>query len=655
MNLSYSLFVRGLGFYWDDWQAVYLERAGNIRLVWDFFTFDRPFSTWTFVVLFPVLGANPIAWQISTLLVRWLGVLCFVLTLSELFPEQVGWMRWAGLLMMVYPGFPLQSIAVAFSQHFITFLFFSLSLLFMVWYAQRGKTRYAWLALATCLVQIFTMEYFAALELIRPLLLWIIFAKTCGSWAQTTRKVVKVWWIFLIPLAGYAFFRFFLYTRWLKVDEVHPFALLTAFLQAPLKEFLHFTTTVLQDTLQMIVFNWVNILSPATINFDASSTLVSWVLGLLVAALCIWLVDVEWPANGANLPRTKLIQWGGLLAGMIIFLGTLPVWMIGRQVTQGKWSERFTLGAIPGIALLLVVAIVWLLHSKRKSQIILALILGFSIAAQVRTTNKYRLDWEIQRDYFWQLYWRAPNLAPQTAILSDGVSSYGSSNFSVGFGINSLYHQSPITDKMAFWFFTPKSDDAYMISPLPDFPITYRLRNMTFAGSTAHSLGVSYAPAVGCVRIVTPENMDDPVLRDAAGLARLSNLEQIQTDPPIVPDTAVFGEEPAHTWCYYYEKADLALQEKNWAEVIRLMDEAKQKGYAPQAGGELLPLMDAYAQTGDWEQVYQTSLQAQNLTIQLEPMICAAWARYKTLPGASDQTDVFAQSALTFKCAEGEP
>ena len=208
---------------------------------------------------------------------------------------------------------------------------------------------------------------------------------------------------------------------------------------------------------------------------------------------------------------------------------------------------------------------------------------------------------------------------------------------------------------MAFWFFTPKSDDAYMISPLPDFPITYRLRNMTFAGSTAHSLGVSYAPAVGCVRIVTPENMDDPVLRDAAGLARLSNLEQIQTDPPIVPDTAVFGEEPAHTWCYYYEKADLALQEKNWAEVIRLMDEAKQKGYAPQAGGELLPLMDAYAQTGDCEQVYQTSLQAQNLTIQLEPMICAAWARYKTLPGASDQTDVFAQSALTFKCAEGEP
>ncbi len=103
--ISCSLFVRDLGFYWDDWQAVYLERAGHIRLLWDFFTFDRPFSTWTFVVLFPVLGANPVAWQISTLLIRWLGVLCFVLTLSELFPEQVGWMRWAGLMMMVYPGF----------------------------------------------------------------------------------------------------------------------------------------------------------------------------------------------------------------------------------------------------------------------------------------------------------------------------------------------------------------------------------------------------------------------------------------------------------------------------------------------------------------------------------------------------------------------
>jgi hypothetical protein len=108
-----------------------------------------------------------------------------------------------------YPGFPLQSIAVAFSQHFLTFLFFSASLLFMVWYAKSGKKRYAWLALATCLVQVFTMEYFAALELIRPLLLWILFARAGAPWAQTVRKVVKVWWIFLIPLAAYAFFRFF--------------------------------------------------------------------------------------------------------------------------------------------------------------------------------------------------------------------------------------------------------------------------------------------------------------------------------------------------------------------------------------------------------------------------------------------------------------
>jgi hypothetical protein len=261
------------------------------------------------------------------------------------------------------------------------------------------------------------------------------------------------------------------------------------------------------------------------------------------------------------------------------------------------------------------------------------------------------LDWQIQRDYYWQLSWRAPEIIPQTAILSDGVSSNFISNFSVGFGLNTLYARLPVTDQLAYWFFTPKPGDPSFITFEQGAPITYRFRNLEFSGSTSKSLVVSYAPAVGCVRVLTPETALDPVLRDVAWLVDLSNLTRIVTAQPILPDAQIFGTEPPQDWCYYFEKADLALQNENWGAVIRLMDEAAQKGFSPQTGGELLPLMDAYARTGAWEKAYQTSLKAQSLTIDMEPMLCAAWQRYANFSGGDDQkTSVVAKSLDTFKC-----
>ena len=71
------------------------------------------------------------------------------------------------------------------------------------------------------------------------------------------------------------------------------------------------------------------------------------------------------------------------------------------------------------------------------------------------------------------------------------------------------------------------------------------------------------------------------------------------TTPPAV----IFGEEPAHDWCYYYEKADLALQKGDFAEVLRLGEEAEQNGYHPDDKIEWLPFILANAVTGNTAQV----------------------------------------------------
>jgi hypothetical protein len=53
------------------------------------------------------------------------------------------------------------------------------------------------------------------------------------------------------------------------------------------------------------------------------------------------------------------------------------------------------------------------------------------------------------------------------------------------------------------------------------------------------------------------------------------------------------------SWCYYYEKADLARQRGDWEEVLSLGAQALEKGFAPQDKIEWLPFLQAYAVAGD--------------------------------------------------------
>jgi hypothetical protein len=68
----------------------------------------------------------------------------------------------------------------------------------------------------------------------------------------------------------------------------------------------------------------------------------------------------------------------------------------------------------------------------------------------------------------------------------------------------------------------------------------------------------------------------------------------------VAPPSALFGPEPVHDWCYYYEKADLARQRGEWDEVVRLYREARGLGLEPADAIEWLPFYQALTVLGDW-------------------------------------------------------
>ena len=128
-----------------------------------------------------------------------------------------------------------------------------------------------------------------------------------------------------------------------------------------------------------------------------------------------------------------------------------------------------------------------------------------------------------------------------------------------------------------------------------------------------------------------------PILpRTAAKALELSNLEQIIPNPAqTVALPSIFGLEPSHTWCYYFEKADLARQTDNWAQVAEIGDQAFAIPYLPDDISEYLPFVEAYARTGRWEDARDLTRKTAEAMPILKPALCAIWQRVEMDPTAT--------------------
>src|SRR3990172_259447 len=140
--LSFGLLIPFLGLYWDDWPAIMTIRLFGVNEFWDFYRSERPFSAWTFVVTALLLGTRPIVWHIFTLMVRWLTVLGMWYALRGIWPRRIREVTWIAFLFTIYPAFSQQPVAVAFSQHWMSYSLYFLSLVAMI-YAIR-RPRWSW-------------------------------------------------------------------------------------------------------------------------------------------------------------------------------------------------------------------------------------------------------------------------------------------------------------------------------------------------------------------------------------------------------------------------------------------------------------------------------------------------------------------------------
>ncbi len=107
----------------------------------------------------------------------------------------------------------------------------------------------------------------------------------------------------------------------------------------------------------------------------------------------------------------------------------------------------------------------------------------------------------------------------------------------------------------------------------------------------------------------------------------LSNLDLIQAAPatPASLPGEVFDPGPETSWCYYFQKADLARQMGNWQKVAEIGEIAFRLDNSPNHASERVPFIQGYAYTGKWARAVELTAQTIEINKFMGPMLCDTW------------------------------
>jgi hypothetical protein len=234
-------------------------------------------------------------------------------------------------------------------------------------------------------------------------------------------------------------------------------------------------------------------------------------------------------------------------------------------------------------------------------------------------------------------------MVPQTAIISEGELFGMMGDYPTSFAINTLYQQDD-PKYINTWFYNLETDFEDRMSDLKNgINLHHKKINSVFKGNSKDSIVIRYEPDKGqCLWILRPEDQENRLLPEATrDVLVISNIDRIQRET--LPDDQRFLEnidgDPPRTWCYYYQKADLARQYNEWNQVVDLWEVAKLQELSPGNGVELIPFIEGYAYTGEWEIASDLSRDAKELTRQLSPLLCSTWDRLEADTAASDERE----------------
>ena len=599
-SLTFLPLVGKNGFYADDYHAVYGAFTYGPEKILITAWIDRPGAGFTLQWLYMLFGPRIHFYQALELTLNAAAALCAMWIVRKLWPGHKALALGVGVTSVIYPGFTDFMDAFNFVLMLVSYSFyvFSIALTIKVLREKKAVSRVLMSVLAALLAlwSVLLNEYYLGLEVLRLAVICLVVYQSSSESSRFKKfgRSLVVYLPYAFTLGGFFIWRFFLFNNQRSGTDLGTFVSLMA--GSPFYKLVSLVSGLFKNLLNISVFAWFQ---PAYTHLNAlrlkDLLLIAGlaVLGALVVYfLHRWMHKRE---ESVTLKNKEFLQI--LLVGLLTVIGTsLPIVFVDREVTFSGYGKYSLSGMLGGI--LMAAAFLHYVMKPGARSLLVSFMVFSAMLTQLAVGKNMAADWQGSKDLFWQLSWRAPSLKEGTFLTGRSAEYNIVEGFNLWGPVNMMYYpqaKNPVVtaDTLNRSLIQTVQMDK---DPRRDF------RSYILHMESSNLLVLSVPSQYSCLHLIDGRAPDYSSYEnsDIQLIGAFSKLDQVDLQAPGAnPPEVMFGPEPTHGWCYYYQKGELAQQKGDYAEAARLWDEAQGKGLNAEDKVELLPFIKAFAQLGD--------------------------------------------------------
>ncbi len=455
------------------------------------------------------------------------------------------------------------------------------------------------LALLLSLANLLMLEYFFMLDLLRPVLIFIVLGSAAGGWRKKLWRTVRLWAPYLVVFAGAAVWRAFLFPY---TQENYKLLFLEQLKSQPFPALVGLIGKVLNQLWISSGEAWGQALKyPDSTNTLAAGGKVRFYI--LMGTLGVLLLVALLPKR-SDAP-VKRGGWQAVLVGLAaMLLAGFPFWLTDVPFSLNFAYDRFTLPFMLGVSLILA-GILDLLPVWRPAKVLLlAAAVTLAAGGQVEAGSTYVRDWQVQQGLFQQLTWRVPGLPAGTVVFSNELAIHPTDN-SLTAPLNWIYAPGDPGESLPYLMNWPtiRLGSEALPALAKGEPIRKDYLVSVFTGSTDQAISIYYNPPA-CLRLLDPADASDPTLPDLSKeMAALSIPALINSGGSARPLPNILPAARPGTWCESYEKASLADQFGEWEQIYQIAAQAGDLVKQAISPTELFPFIEGLGHMSQWSEV----------------------------------------------------
>jgi len=608
--LTYLPLVNQIGYLNDDWYLMYDAHTQGPGFFHEVFKSDRPARAYVLGAAYSLFGDHTLYYHLSGYLFRFMSAVAFFWILELLWSGRKKMNFTAALLFLLYPGFLSQVNPIDYQSQLLSLCLamFSIALTIKAIQTSNLTTRVVFTIVSILfgIEYLALIDYFIGFELLRLAIVFFLGLKTqATSLRQRLTQTFLRWLPFAAAPGIFLFWRLFIFETDRRATDVG--AQLGELFSSPLVG-LWWLVYLVRDVFNVLLVAWGFPLYTIAYSMRLRDTLIGFGLAAFVVLLVVmglrWGNEDEFETETGSSPGWRREAYW--LGGIAVIGGLLPVIMANRHISFPDLS-RYALAASVGAAILLAAVI-----AQLKSRSLRLSLVAFFVAVSVIThfSNAVRVAGDTQaiRNFWWQVSWRAPGIQAGTTLVADYPDVGIQEDYFVWGPANLIYYpekqaQTSIEIKLPA---AVLSSDAVLNIMTGKGSETPERRGNTLTREFDNILFIVQNSQDTCVRVI---DGDAPELssRDSHRtmlVAPFSQIDNVQTDGAFhTPPQAIFGAEPPHDWCYYYQKAALARQQGDWEAIHELYQETLKLRLYPNDSVEWMPFLQAYTVLGDLDKL----------------------------------------------------